>query len=69
MRIFVKYIYNQTSNSIIEHGSEIMDFPEYDYDEIFDNPDLDNKLNEEIKTILKSEYGFYSVKVTGYSEV
>lgn len=68
MEIVVKYLYNQTSNSSISSGIEIMYLPEYDYEEIESSREKEEELVKEITNYLIREYSYYSVKVTSFSE-
>ncbi|QSB10429.1 hypothetical protein FH508_0004180 [Lysinibacillus sp. CD3-6] len=69
MNISVKFIYNATINSPIEKGFEIMYFDDYSYEDLEDGTLEERVLIDLIIKELKRQYGYYSIKVTGISEL
>ncbi|MFJ6210611.1 hypothetical protein [Lysinibacillus sp. NPDC092081] len=69
MKISVRYLYNERSNSPIENGLEIMYFDDYSYEDIEDGTLEERELIDLIIKSLKGQYGYYSVKVTSFSEL
>ncbi|WP_137744825.1 hypothetical protein [Robertmurraya siralis] len=69
MEVLVSYIYNQTRNSSIEQSSEIMYFDEYSYEEIMNDIEKENEFMKVASDILKSKYGYSSIKITTFSEL
>ncbi|MET4562163.1 hypothetical protein ABIA69_003349 [Lysinibacillus parviboronicapiens] len=69
MNISVNYIYNASINSSIEKGFEIMYFDDYSYDDLEDGTLEERVLIDLIINDLKRRYGYYSIKVTGISEL
>lgn len=69
MEVLIKYIYNQRKNSIIEHGSEIMYFDDYSYEEIENDRNIEIEFTKYVSDILKNKYNYFSIKITSFSEL
>ncbi|MEK4495084.1 hypothetical protein [Ureibacillus sp. FSL W8-0352] len=69
MEVAVKYLFNRTRNSRIESDIEIMYFEEYDYEDFETDLEKEREFVNEVTNLIKQKYGYFSVKVTSFSEI
>jgi hypothetical protein len=69
MEVAVKYLFNRTRNSRIESDIEIIYFEEYDYEDFETDLEKEREFVNEVTNLIKQRYGYFSVKVTSFSEI